>query len=170
MFVELVHQSTRFCSKFGYVSIYNIFAFGFDISCYSQWIFLNFGYVYIGILVPQSMSSDYFILQKCAHTKLFSIYFPYLLLTSIEFYQLLRGKSRLFKLIYRLLEHAYMPPYSLNNLYWWRYDLITNAEFTSSYSPSDPNIRTYACLHKLYEYNNIILLIHSFRLSLKCPL
>ena len=40
------------CSKFGYVSIYNIFAFGFDISCYSQWIFLKIGYASIGIVAP----------------------------------------------------------------------------------------------------------------------
>jgi hypothetical protein len=168
MFVERVNQSTRFCSKFGYVSINNIFAFRFDISCYSQWILLNFGYVYIDIVASQYMSSDYFILQNCAHTKLISIYFRYLLLTSIESYQLLRGQYSLYNLIHGLLEHAYMPPYSLNSLYWWRYDFITNPEFTSSYPPSDSKIRTEACLNKLYKYNNFILLIHSFRLNLKC--
>jgi hypothetical protein len=68
-------RSSCFDSKFGYVSINNIFALGFDFSGYSQSIILIFGYVYIVIVAPQSMSSDYFYLQKCAHSKPISCIF-----------------------------------------------------------------------------------------------
>jgi len=52
---------------FGYVTPNNIFALGFDFSCYSHSITLNFGYVYIAIVFSQSMFSDNFYLEKCAH-------------------------------------------------------------------------------------------------------
>jgi len=53
----------------------NIFALGFDCSCYSRSIILDFLYVYVDIVAPRSVSLDYFYLQKCAYRNLISYIF-----------------------------------------------------------------------------------------------
>jgi hypothetical protein len=65
-------KCTLFWSKFCYISINNIFALGFDCSCYSDSMNSNFLYVLMPLGSYIFMSLDYFNLQKCIHRNLIS--------------------------------------------------------------------------------------------------